>query len=347
VYAPESFDDEGNLKPKAEIRGGTVETTQVISVSDAAPKLDLKALRRVGAVKDKVEFEPTTNAARGEEIVFRATATSEAPITDVRFVFGKMPADGKVPLDAKKGVEEGGDPPAWNVAYLVPADARTPLEVTAVATNSLGLSATASVTLDVIDAIPRFATVAGRVFELDVPLDDLPVILLDPSGTEMAVIRSSGGGKFALPNIPPGKYYLYARREQTGAKAMMPIVVGRPSRADLVAVEPRNIELMLTAPAEVRAKKEEKKAVKKSRIVGSVVEGDRPQAGLTVQLLDATARVVKTAVTDANGDFAFGDLDKGKYALLATKSASRTRARAGVDLGEGETRSVGDLKLFR
>jgi hypothetical protein len=345
IYSADDFDDEGNLKPDVKIRAGTNESTQVITVSDTPPKLEFKALRR-SAAKDKEKLEPTADVARGERVVFQATVASEAPVTEVRFVVGKMPADGKVPPDALKGQREG-DTAVWSVEYPVPVDAKSPLEVTAVATNSLGLSAAKTVEFPVIDAIPGFATVAGKVFEADVPVDNLPVILLDTAGTEIAAVRSSGGGRFSLPNIPPGAYFLYARREMNGAKAMMEIAVRRPSRADPVGVDPKDIELLLVVPAELREKKDEKKD-KKARITGTVVEDERVQGGVIVRLYDPTGRtVLATTKTNAAGDFSFKDLEKGKYIVVATKSASRTRARAVVELDAGETKALGDLKLFR
>ncbi|MGL4553197.1 MAG: hypothetical protein ACRC33_18690 [Gemmataceae bacterium] len=352
VYDRASFDAEGNLKADAKVRGDTVETTQVVHVSDTPPKVDeLKALRRAGP-KGKETEEESKEAVRGQTVILRAVVSSESSVTDVKFVIGKLPADGKLPPDAIPG-RLLNEKTGWQIEYPVPADAKSPLEVTAVVTNVLGLSASAAVKVDLLDAVPESAAVSGKVFEMDVPLDNLPVILLDGQGTEVAAVRSAGG-KFTIPNVPPGKYYLFARRDQTGGKAMMPITVSKPSRADLVAVDPKDIELILEVPPEVKPKekkKEEKKdkEAKKGKISGEVVEGDRFQPGLTVQLIDATTgKVLKTATTDERGEFAFKDVEKGKYALAVVKSASRTKAVVTpFDLDAGQEKSVGEMKLFR
>jgi hypothetical protein len=80
-------------------------------------------------------------------------------------------------------------------------------------------------------------------------------------------------------------------------------------------------------------------------VAGRVLEGDRPQAGLEVQLLDEKGTVLKRATTDADGKFRFDAVAPGRYRLTSAKSSSRRTAKGNVTVVAGQTATV-DLPLY-
>ncbi|MBY0230830.1 MAG: carboxypeptidase-like regulatory domain-containing protein, partial [Gemmataceae bacterium] len=64
---------------------------------------------------------------------------------------------------------------------------------------------------------------------------------------------------------------------------------------------------------------------KPASISGRVLEGDRPQAGLTVVLTDEKGAEKATAKTDADGKYSFKGVAPGKYRLGASKTAPPRR----------------------
>jgi len=102
------------------------------------------------------------------------------------------------------------------------------------------------------------------------------------------------------------------------------------------------------------------------RIVGTVLEGPRPQPGLVVilsqtpkddaktndaktkpaQAKEAQATEIARATTTADGVFRFDNLAPGTYHLATSKEASRTKAKADVEVKPHATSTV-SLELFR
>lgn len=324
-------------------------TVQEVLFDDTPPAVSFVEATTTAATRTATKVE------RGRTLRVFVQAASVTPITDVRFFLGKLtaegklPGDGKLPPDAVKGKEveleleiKDKEKPrkvrGWATEYLIPADAKGPIEVTAWATNAVGLSGGATATFEVIDPKDQLS---GRVFELDVPIDNLPVLLLDVNGKELKMTRTADGGKYAFTDLEPGVYFVYARRAQTASKAMYRLVV-----KDREVISNRDLILQLP-PVVVKAKeKKEDKKAKKAKIVGQVTEGDRVQAGVPVRLIDTAGRV-KTTTTNDDGAFEFTELEKGRYAVVARKSASRTAGRQVVDVGEGEEKLGVAIKLFR
>ncbi len=81
-------------------------------------------------------------------------------------------------------------------------------------------------------------------------------------------------------------------------------------------------------------------------IEGIVVEWDRPQAGVAVQLRDATNAVKGQTATDADGKYVFKDLTPGTYRVFAGKPTG-SRGNAVVDLKANEKKMGVDIKLAR
>ncbi|RLS38881.1 MAG: carboxypeptidase regulatory-like domain-containing protein [Planctomycetota bacterium] len=80
-------------------------------------------------------------------------------------------------------------------------------------------------------------------------------------------------------------------------------------------------------------------------IFGVVTEGDRPQAGLAVNLLDPKGMQVATAKTDEKGQYRLEQLKKGPFTVEVTKKSSGRSARKPVTLIPGPPLEL-DLKLL-
>jgi uncharacterized protein (DUF2141 family) len=295
---------------------------------------------------DVLEFEGAERVAlRGQKLaLFVKAGDKESGIADVSFYLGKPEGD-KMPPALKPIRAELKDKGRglWGAAIDVPADAKGPLVVTAVATNGVGLTRAKTESIPVEDAK---ATITGRVFETDTALEGVPVVLMSAEekdrGRELRVERAGAGGKFTFAGLEPGKYALFARREMNGSRKLSGVI-------EIVGRETVDRDLNLEPPEDVlKAKEKRKEKAKKARISGQVVEGPRAQPGVRMRLFDLTARKeVATAVTDGDGRYQFKDLEKGRYAVTALKSASNTRSRTEVDLADGEDKKGVDLKLYR
>lgn len=92
-------------------------------------------------------------------------------------------------------------------------------------------------------------------------------------------------------------------------------------------------------------------AVKRASIAGVVMEGDRPQKGLVVELQDAAGKTLLTKETAADGTFLFPDLLPGGYRVASAKPASKTRGVAGdpkpITVAAGEAKKGVVVKLWR
>lgn len=78
---------------------------------------------------------------------------------------------------------------------------------------------------------------------------------------------------------------------------------------------------------------------KLATIKGNVVQGDRPQRGLTVALFDDKKMPVKTTRTDDSGNFTFTDLNAGSYILVCQRE-DNAQAREVVTVEKGGEKTV-------
>ncbi|MBY0233036.1 MAG: carboxypeptidase regulatory-like domain-containing protein, partial [Gemmataceae bacterium] len=300
---------------------GGKEVIQGIVFDDTPPELD---------------FDPAPVVAyRGRLFTATVRATdAESGVAGVEFTFGKPGPE------AVKAAGTLGKDGKWSASYLLAADAKGPLPVSATATNRVALAKSVAAEVPVTDAPPDKAGVFGRVFDADAPVENLPVLLMTQAGEELRMERTGLGGRFAFTGLEPGKYALFARREPSGNRRLRLFEVkGKEQLLDR--------DLILEPPPVLVKPEEKPKQPRKARIAGMVVEGDRPQAGLRVTLRDATGKALLETTTNVEGAWEFKGLEKGSYTVGSRKSASATRARKAVEVGEGEEKLGVELKLFR
>jgi hypothetical protein len=93
------------------------------------------------------------------------------------------------------------------------------------------------------------------------------------------------------------------------------------------------IDVMIEDPA-MSAQKE-----KLATITGKVVQGERPQRGLTVELYDDKKQLVKTTKTNDQGNFTFTDLGAGSY-VVACQREDNAQDRKVVTVAKGGEATV-------
>lgn len=86
---------------------------------------------------------------------------------------------------------------------------------------------------------------------------------------------------------------------------------------------------------------------KPGSIAGSVLEGDRPQAGLEVALRDEKNNLKASTTTDAAGTFLFKDVTPGAYKVVSGKSAAKTKGETPVSVAADEKKVGLVIKLTR
>jgi hypothetical protein len=136
-----------------------------------------------------------------------------------------------------------------------------------------------------------------------------------------------------------GKPNLWAGRLPVANDQKSPLVVSVRFTNGVGLSQTDSRELEVVDPPPVKAKK--------ASIAGTVVEGDRPQKGLTVTLTDAAGKAIATAKTADGGKFELKDLEPGSYKVSAVKTASMTRGEVAVPLKEGEEKKGVEIKLYR
>jgi hypothetical protein len=102
--------------------------------------------------------------------------------------------------------------------------------------------------------------------------------------------------------------------------------------AGLTSVQSTSVEVVKELPVE------------SSILVGEVVEGDRPQSGLTVQIRPTAGGEAINVRTNEQGRFRATGLKPGSYTIVVQKSSTNRSAQITVQLQPGQTTSA-DLKL--
>lgn len=135
-------------------------------------------------------------------------------------------------------------------------------------------------------------------------------------------------------DLVPGKDDVWAGKLQlpSDKKGSIPIGVQFINRVGLTAFAKGTVELVDFDPVKNEP----------GSIQGNVVEGEIPQPGLMVVLLDAKGNKLAEKKSGAEGAFAFEKLPPGKYTVVSEKPAASTRRRAvsAVTLDPGQTARI-------
>ena len=86
--------------------------------------------------------------------------------------------------------------------------------------------------------------------------------------------------------------------------------------------------------------------VEPGRIRGTVREGNRPQPGFEVRVLDEKGAEKQKATTDEMGQVEVGGLAPGAYEVVSEKATPPTRGSARVTIKPGATEQV-EVAMFR
>lgn len=147
---------------------------------------------------------------------------------------------------------------------------------------------------DILLSGPR--GLGGRVTGADgAPVADAMVIVTDVRGEVLGTGQTGQDGEFTFGELPSGEFTV-AVQAQGHRPAAVPVRVGHDG--------PGRVEIALSAGA---------------RIQGAVHSADlRLMPDARVTLVDAAGNITATATTDADGAYAFTDLDTGEYSVIAS-----------------------------
>lgn len=341
LHPREDVDKDGKPVPALEVINGA--TPQRLFTANKVREV-VQTITIDGTAPEDVEFlDAPAKAFRGRTLRLKARAKEDVSrVSKTVFYLGKPGMDGKPPPEAITStgtLDDEEEDEVWSGEFALPANLKGPLHVTFVATNVVDLaSKPITLTLDVTDPPATAATVSGKVFDKDAPVDFLPVRLLDAKGKPVAEVRSGDGGKFTFKDLPKGSYKIAALRSTTFTKGELPVTIKGVE-------EIKDVELILGPMTEQEKEAEANK--KLAKIEGLVREGDRVQAGLTVVLSDSNGKQLKTAKTNAEGKYLFEGVLPGTYRVSSSKSASTTKGEQRVEVKGMERKSAPDIKLFR
>ena len=162
----------------------------------------------------------------------------------------------------------------------------------------------------------------------DTPIAGVTVVLKDASGAPIATTTTDANGNYSFAGVPAGNYTV----EQTNKPGFTDV-------GDKDGGNPNSIAVTVTPGATNPGNNfiDERTAAIGDKVWldknanGVQDAGEAGIAGVTVKLLDSAGNVVTTATTDANGNYLFGNLVPGNYAVQVVAPAGYTVT--GKDLG--------------
>ncbi|NKQ53623.1 hypothetical protein HFP15_12115 [Amycolatopsis sp. K13G38] len=157
-----------------------------------------------------------------------------------------------------------------------------------------------------------------RAADTGVPIMDAAITLTDMRGEVVDSRLSGQSGEYTFAAIAPGTYTLAVNAPNYRPSALT-VTIGESS--------PTTQDVELADGAVIH---------------GSVRLPDtQPRPAITVTLLDEAGQVVRTALADETGRYAFHDLDPGSYTVVATSYAPSRRP---IRIGDGERTRL-DIQL--
>lgn len=187
----------------------------------------------------------------------------------------------------------------------------------------------------------ELSTIAGTVFEDtnnddggDVPIEGVTVELRDTNDVVVGTTLTGADGTYLFEDVLPGSYSV----TQTNLPTYTDV-------ADSDGGDPNVISIVDLPPA-TDSTGNDFIDERLSSIAGTVFEdtdnddiGDQALGGVTVELLDAADVVIDSAVTDANGDYFFSDLNAGDYSVVQTNLPDY------VDVGDSDGDANGPNRI--
>jgi hypothetical protein len=194
--------EDDSKKPVAFIKVNADGTTERATEIRAGMFLD-------GNLPDVAFGDFPKEQVRGTPLTVEAIAKADSGIKQVVFFVGKPGKDGKLPANAPMvEAEQVPGKDVWVAQLPAPTDKPAKIDVTVQATSKVDLSATAIVTIKLVDAKPGAASIKGVVVEGDRPQPGLEVVLRDPQGVPKDTVKSDDKGVFLFKNVAPGTYQI-------------------------------------------------------------------------------------------------------------------------------------------
>ena len=167
--------------------------------------------------------------ARGAELPVKATGFDpDSDIKEVVFYVGRPGPDGNAPPTAVKapGKLIDKDKHIWAAALAAPTDQKGKMDVTAQFVNGANLSATDTVTIQLVDptpptgagAGPKGGSVEGTVAEGGRGQPGLEVRLLDDKGAVKDAVKTDAAGKYLFKDVAAGSYNVAATKTTDSTK---------------------------------------------------------------------------------------------------------------------------------
>ena len=153
------------------------------------------------------------------------------------FFPGKPTADGKIPAGAATVTARAwaDGPNIWEAALAL-SEKKGPTELSVAFVNAVGLASFDTITIELTDAdLIEPGRIAGRVTERSVGQPGLAVLLADEKGYQKAATTTDASGRYAIEDVPAGKYRVLSHNSATPSKAdaVIEVKAGKLTTADL------------------------------------------------------------------------------------------------------------------
>jgi hypothetical protein len=188
-------------------------------------------------------------AIRGTRLVLKATGSDpESGISRVLFYLARPTDEGKPPAGVEpiKALPPTAANPEWFTSFVVPKDAKSPLDVIVQAINGVGLSSFSTGSIEIADPaaavagaktgkIAGIVTWGGRLSQpdVDVVLKDAK----DPKAPEKKKTKTKDDGSYLFEDVEPGEYTVSAAKTESGGISRddqkVTVEAGKTAKVDL------------------------------------------------------------------------------------------------------------------
>lgn len=183
-------------------------------------------------------------------------------------------------------------------------------------------------------------------------LGNVLVTLWDDAGNKIAEMQTNSQGYYHFSGLRPGTYRVTEQTpsEYIPGRAAVGTIAGKTvGRNDASG----DVISQIVLPAGSKGINYDFGEILPGSIAGRVIAdtngnciidatGDRPLAGVTIELLSPTGAVLQTTITDASGNYKFADLLPGQYTIREVQPAGFFQGDQHAGSGGGDA-SVADL----